>query len=78
MDHQGLLEKNSLGIGNVNTPATRYILGYYTLYRLLTFRSKLDIKLPLGFWLQYLLLQYIKDEEETIYVCFTNFFYYFN
>ena len=53
MDHQGLLEKNNLGIGNVNMPATRYILGYYTLYRLLTCRSKLDINLPFGFWLQY-------------------------
>ena len=42
---QGLIEKNNLGVGNVNTPATRCILGYYTLYRLLTFRSKLDISL---------------------------------
>ena len=42
---QGLIEKNNLGVGNVNTPATRYILGYYTLYRLLTFRRKLDINL---------------------------------
>ena len=25
---QGLIEKNNLGVGNVNTPATRYILGY--------------------------------------------------
>ena len=43
---QGLIEKNSLGIGNVNnTPTTRYVLGYYKLYRLLTFKSKLDINL---------------------------------
>ena len=26
---QGLIEKNNLGVGNVNTPATRYVLGYY-------------------------------------------------
>ena len=43
---QGLTEKRSLGIGNVNnTPTTRYVLGYYKLHRLLTFRSKLDINL---------------------------------
>ena len=38
MGFQGLIEKNSLGDGNVNTPTTIYILGYYTLYRLCTFR----------------------------------------
>ena len=42
---QGLIEKNSLGVGNVNMSTTRYVLGYYTFYRLLTFRSKLDIDL---------------------------------
>ena len=42
---QGLIEKNSLGVVNVNMSTTRYVLGYYTLYRLLTFRSKLDINL---------------------------------
>ena len=46
-DNQGLIEKNNLVAGNVNTPGSRYILGYYTFYRLLTFRSKLDINL---FW----------------------------
>ena len=42
---QGLIEKNSLGASNVNMSTTRYVLGYYTLYRLLTFRSKLGINL---------------------------------
>ena len=42
---QGLIEKNNLSVGNLNTLSTRYVLGYYTLYRLLTFRSKLDINL---------------------------------
>ena len=42
---QGLIEKNSLSIGNVNMSTTRNVLGYYTLYRLLTFRSKLNINL---------------------------------
>ena len=41
----GVNRKNNLGVGNVNAPATRYVLGHYTLYRLLTFRSKLDINL---------------------------------
>ena len=50
---QRLIEKNNLGISNVNTPAPRYVLGYYTLYRLFTFRSKLDINLLFCFWLQY-------------------------
>ena len=50
---QGLIEKNSLGVGNVNMSTTRYILGYYPLYRLLTFRSKLDINLLFYFRLQY-------------------------
>ena len=49
---QRLIE-NSLGIGNVNMSTMRYILGYYTLYRLLTFRSKLNINLLFCFWLQY-------------------------
>ena len=44
-NYLGLTEKNNLGIGNVNVSAKRYILGYYTLYRLLTFRNKLDINL---------------------------------
>ena len=39
------MEKNNLGISNVNMPATRYVLGYYALYRLLTFRNKLNINL---------------------------------
>ena len=43
--HQGLIEKNNLGVSNVNMPATRRILGHYTLYKLLTFRSKLNINL---------------------------------
>ena len=43
--HQGLIEKNNLGVSNVNMPATRCILGHYTLYKLLTFRSKLNINL---------------------------------
>ena len=34
-----------MGVGNVNMSTTRYVLGYYTLYRLLTFRSKLGINL---------------------------------
>ena len=50
---QGLIEKNNLGVCNVDTPATRYVLGYYTFNRLLTFKSKLDINLPFCFWLQY-------------------------
>ena len=50
---QGLIEKNSLDISNVNMSTTRYVLGYYTLYRLLTFRSKLDITLLFCFRLQY-------------------------
>ena len=50
---QGLIEKNSLGVRNVNMCTTRYILGNYTLYRLLTFRSKLDINLLFCFRLQY-------------------------
>ena len=33
---QELIEKNSLNVGNVNMSTARYILGYYTLYRLLT------------------------------------------
>ena len=37
---QGLIEKNNLSVGNVNTHFTRYILGYYTLYRLRKFMSK--------------------------------------
>ena len=43
--HQGLIEKHNLGVSNVNMPATRCILGHYTLYKLLTFRSKLNINL---------------------------------
>ena len=43
--HQGLIVKNNLGIGNVNMPTTRHVLGYYTLYRLLTFKRKLYINL---------------------------------
>ena len=50
---QGLIEKNSLGVGNVNMSTTKYVLGYYTLYRLLTFRSKLDINLRFCFRLQH-------------------------
>ena len=38
--YKGLIEKNNLGV-NSNMPAMKYILGYYTLYRLLTFKSKL-------------------------------------
>ena len=45
MGTQGLIERNNLGIGNVNTLTTRYVLGYNTLYRLLTFMSKLNINL---------------------------------
>ena len=55
-DNQGLIEKNNLVAGNVNMPASRYILGYYTLYRLLTFRSKLDINLRLGFFIAILVI----------------------
>ena len=51
--HPGVIEKNNLCISNVNTPAKWYVLGYYTLYRLFTFRSKLDINLLFCFWLQY-------------------------
>ena len=40
-----MIEKNNLGVGNVNTPTARHVLGYYTLYRLLTFRRKLYINL---------------------------------
>ena len=50
---QGLIEKNSLGVGNVNMSTTRYVLGYYTFYRLLAFRSKLNINLLFCFLLQY-------------------------
>ena len=50
---QGLIGKNSLGVSNVNMSTTRYVLGYYTLHRLLTFRSKLNINLPFCFRLQY-------------------------
>ena len=32
INSQGLIEKNSLGISNVNMSTARYILGYYTLY----------------------------------------------
>ena len=53
LNRQALIEKNSLGIGNVNMFTTIYVLGYYTLYRLLTFRSKLDINLLFCFQLQY-------------------------
>ena len=42
---QGLIEKKYVDIGNVNTPATRYVLGYYALYRLLALRSRLNINL---------------------------------
>ena len=42
---QGLIEENNLGVGDVNMPTMRYVLGYYTLYRLLTFTSKLVIDL---------------------------------
>ena len=38
---RGLIEKNNLGIGNVNMHATRYVLGYYKLYKLFTFRVNL-------------------------------------
>ena len=51
--HPGVIEKNNLGISNVNTTAILYVLGYYTLYRLFTFRSKLDISLLFCFRLQY-------------------------
>ena len=30
--NRGLIEKNNLAVNNVNTPTTRYVLGYYTLY----------------------------------------------
>ena len=42
---QGLIEENNLGVGDVNMPTMRYVLRYYTLYRLLTFTSKLVIDL---------------------------------
>ena len=42
---QGLIEENNLGVGDVNMPTMRYVLGYYTLYRLLTFTSQLVIDL---------------------------------
>ena len=42
---QGLIEENNLGVGDVNMPTMRYVLGYYTLYRLLTFTSRLVIDL---------------------------------
>ena len=48
----GVDRENSLGISNVNMSTTRYVLGYYT-YRLLTFRSKLNINLLFCFQLQY-------------------------
>ena len=44
-NYLGLMEKNNLGMGNVNMSAKRCNLGYYTLYRLLTLRNKLDINL---------------------------------
>ena len=77
--YQGLIEKNNLGVGgNVNPPAMRYDSGYYTLYRLyLDSRVHLILTCFFVFLLQYW-LQYIKDEEGTICVCFTIFFYYFN
>ena len=53
LNDQGLIEKNSLGVSNVNMSTTRYILRYYTLYRLLKFRSKRDINLLFCFQLQY-------------------------
>ena len=50
---QGLIEENNLGVGDVNMPTMRYVLGYYTLYRLLTFTSKLVIDLLFCLRLQY-------------------------
>ena len=40
---EGLIEKNNLGVRNINTSTSRFTihLGYNTLYRLLTFRKKL-------------------------------------
>ena len=51
--NQGLIEKNSFGVSNVNMSTTGYVLGYYPLIRLLTFRSKFDINLLFCFRLQY-------------------------
>ena len=83
MGTQGLIERNNLGIGNVNTLTTRYVLGYNMLYRLLTFMSKLNINL-LFFVFDYNISYYNKIKDwtinikGTICVCFTIFFYFFN
>ena len=73
---KGLIEKNNLGVGNINTSTTRYVLGCNALYRPLTFRSKVDINLIFLLLITILVIKYIKDEKGTICVCFTIFFYY--
>ena len=70
-----MIEKNNFGIGNVNTPTTRRILGYYTLYRLRTFRSKLTIKLLFCFWLHISYYNTLKLEMELFVFVLLSFFF---
>ena len=62
------------GISNVNTPATRYVLGYYTLYRLLTFRSKLNINLIFCFDKNIIYYNTLKMKKELCVSVLLSFF----
>ena len=66
MGTQGLIERNNLGIGNVNMLTTRYVLGYNMLYRLLTFMSKLNINLLFFLFLITILVITIKLKIEPL------------
>ena len=72
-----MIEKNSLGVSNVNMSTTRQILGYYTLHRLLTFRSKLNINLLFVF--DYNINHYntLKMKKELFFFVFLCFYYYY-
>ena len=69
---QKLIEKNNLGAGNANTSATRYVLGYYTLYRPFTFRSKLDINMLFHYNISY--YNTLKTKEKLFVFVLLSFF----
>ena len=75
---QGLIEKNNLGFGNVNTLTARHVLGYYTLYRLLTFRRKLYINLIFCFDHNINYYNTLKTKKELFVFVLLSFFHHFN
>ena len=75
---QGLIEKNNLGVGNVNRLTTRHVLGYCTLYRLLTFRRKLYANLTFCFDHNINYYNTLKAKKELFVFVLLSLFHYFN